>query len=447
MAVRIRNFSHQKMFINTPFSLNIRITGGPTNVRVDGLPDNLYYHWNGSRNRVQIRGTPERLTYNKEMVVTADDQQRRQTYSVVPFLPTFDQNIRQRVIKGVPFTLPVQVDSTHSYTEVKGPYIGLDWDVEADGFYLYGMIPENANFTQDEFVFDAMVSNFSGETRGTITLLPEALSDVRFYILDGNIVKVYQSVIPIEGIEQTVMKVKEFNLPSIPGTAVTNYVALANDGTNLYALHSAGPSTNSDDLDDQVVVVSPATQNGQTAGIIRRFTLTRTSHYYDHEIDDFFYDDGKLYIITSWGTESSYQSYFVLYTIDGSDVTRIISLNARGGGICLTQSLLTAVLYERASPNQGNYFRIYPPSWATGSPRIADSYQSYTTHGVIREDFAINTNDISMTSINNFAYILSSTLRDVVSVVEVPTPVGTPIRRGEIELSPGLTQPNGITAI
>jgi len=133
----------------------------------------------------------------------------------------------------------------------------------------------------------------------------------------------------------------------------------------------------------------------------------------------------------------------VLYDIDGSDLSYIISLFERGGGISLTGGYLTAVLYSRANPNQGNYFRIYPPSWATGIPRSDGT--SYTTHAVIRSNNQNNTSDVSMTSINNFAYILSSTLLDVLSVVEVPTPVGTPIRRGEIGLSPTLTQPRGIT--
>lgn len=448
MAVRIRKFSRQEMRINTPFSLNIKVTGGPRNVRVDGLPDSFYYHWNVSRNRIQIRGTPETLAYNKEMVVTADDQVRRQIYSVVPFLPTFDQNIRQRVVKGVPFTLPVIVDNTHSYTEIKGPYIGLNWDVEADGFYLYGTIPENVDFTQDEFVFNAMVSNFSGETYGTITLLPEGLSDVRFYILDGNVVKVYQSVAPIEGIQQTVRKVKEFNLPGIPGS-IANYVALADDGTNLYVLHSKPQSAitsnpiQASDLDDQIVVVSPHTQNSQTAGIIRRFPIIRSSGWYDHDIDDIYYHDGHLYILTSYPVSVTYESYFVRYEI-ATDNKRTINLLEYGGGIALTQGYLTACLYTH-NVNQANFFRIYPPSWATGIPRSADSGQAYTENTVIRQNFSINTNDVSMTSINNYAYILSSTLPDKLSVVEVPSPVGRPVIRDEITLSPVLTDPRGIT--
>ncbi|MYF53243.1 MAG: hypothetical protein F4039_04760 [Gammaproteobacteria bacterium] len=450
MAVKIRNFAHQNMVIGTPYSLNVRITGGPDDVRVDGLPDKLYYHWNPSRNRVQIRGTPDKLVFDQQMIITADDQIRRQTYSVIPILPAFDQEITDTVIKGIPFTLPVAVSNVPTKVSIEGPYIGLRFTPTPQGFNLYGTIPEDANFTKDRFVFDVAVSNYAGVVNGTITLTTTHLGGVKFYILDGDgsventKIKVYPSIAASSTLSQTITKEKEFSLPSIP-SSTARYVAVANDGTNLYLLHSKGPSSNADDLDDQIVVVSSDTQDGQTAGIIRRFSITRTSNYFQHHLDDLFYQEGKLYILTSHTTSNSYQSYFVLEDIEGSDPTRIINLNARGGGISVTQGRLTAVLYERASPNQGNYFRIYPPSYVDGLTLIAESYDVYTTHGVIRENFQINTNDISVTSLNNFAYILSSTLPGVISTVEIPTPVNRAERRNEIILSPVLSQPQGIT--
>jgi len=450
MAVRIRNFSHQDIHVNTPCSINIRITGNPSDVRVDGLPDGFYYHWNASRNRVQIRGTPQKLVFDKEMVVTADDQTRTQTYSVIPVLPAFNQNITENVVRGIPFTLPVAVGNAPTSVKIDGPWIGLKYTQNSKGFDLYGTIPENANFTQDSLVFNVVVSNQAGDVNGTITLTATELSDVNFYILDGDgslpntKVKVYPSVGASSTLSHTLTKSKEFNLPAIPG-ATANYVAIASDGTNLYLLHSKGPASNANDLDDQIVVVSPATQNGQTAGIIRRFDLERTSHYYDHDIDDIFYANGKLYILTSWGNDNTRQTYFVLEDVEGSDNTRIISLHGRGGAIALTQGRLTATLFDRASPNQGSYFRIYPPSWAAGLPLVADSHDVYTTNSPIRVDFAINTNDVSMTSINNFVYILSSTLTNIISTVELPTPIARADRRNEITLSPGLSQPQGIT--
>lgn len=456
MAVRIRNFPYQEMRINTPFSLNIRITGNPSNVRVDGIPDGLYYHWNANRNRVQIRGTPETLVYHKEMLVVADNKRRRQLYSVIPFLPSFDQNIRQDVIKGVPFTLPVMVESTHASTEVEGPYVGVSWDITPDGFFLYGTIPENANFTIDAFVFNAAVSNFSGVTRGTITLTPQALGDTRFYFLDGDgsvantKIKEYPVIPPpSEGlVQQPTNKRKEILLPDIPGTTA-NYVAIANDGTNLLLLHSRrqGDVTNRPaDLDDQVVVVSPTVADGQRAGIIRRFSITRHSSFYNHELEDLYYYNGKVYLLTSYVTNTEYSSYFVLYTEGSPHLTRVINLLARGGGIAVTGNLLTALLFDRNSPNQGNYFRVYPPSWLNGMPLIADSGEVYTTYSVVRSAGG-SSRDLSLASLNNLSYILSSTLTDVVSVVELLPRVNRIERRNEIGLSPALSQPQGITIL
>lgn len=433
------------MVIDTPYRLNVRITGNPTSVSVDGIPDGLYYHWNANRNRVQIRGTPRQLV-DDVMVVTADDQRFSQGYSVYPIVPSYETNIVRTVTRGIPFTLSVPVDNAPTFVDIEGPYIGLKYIQYGGRFDLYGTIPENANFIASRFDYSVLLGNRSGNVPGVITLNIENLSDLNFYILDGNTIKVYSVVAPSEGVDQTVQKVKEFTAPSIQGRTA-NYVAIANDGTNLYLLHSAGPAANAADLDDQIVVVSPATQNGQTAGIIRRFPITRTSHYYEHDIDDIYYENGKLYIITSYMGQSSYQAYFVLEDIDGSDPTRIVSLLHAGGGISLTQGLLTAVLFLPDNPNQGNFLRVYPPSYARGLPLISDSDQTYTLGDPVRANFNRNSRDLSMTSINNYVYMLSGTLLDTLSVAEVPTPVGVPIRRNELTLSPALSSPNGITSL
>ena len=445
MAVRIRNFSNQEMQIGTPYRLNVRITGDPSYVRVDGIPDNFYYHWNASRNRVQIRGTPTDFVFDVEMVVVADDQVLRRMYSVLPLPPAFNTDIRETVVRGVPFTLPVVVNNPPKVVSLTGPYIGLDFDSTPEGFDLFGEIPEDAEFTKETFIFQVAVRNPKASLNGTITLDSIALGDVHFYILDGSTVREFSVVAPADGdVQHTITQSKSFNVPALPGVTA-NYVAIANDGTNLYLLHSPGGSSVADSLDDQIVVISPATQDGQTAGIIRRFPITRHSNFYAHELEDFFYRDGVLYILTSEVTSQYYQSYYVRYPIDNPNGVRMINLLERGGGISLIQGRVAAVLFSRNSPNQGNRFEVYPPGYIDGLTLIAESGDRYRTFDVIRSDFAINTNDVSMTAIGNYAYILSSTLPDKLSIVEVPTPVGEPIRRGEINLGTRLTNPQGIT--
>ncbi|MDE0401695.1 MAG: hypothetical protein OXL96_28200 [Candidatus Poribacteria bacterium] len=453
MAVRIRRFAHQNWVIGTPQRLNVRITGNPTRVLVEGIPDTYYYNWNATRNRVELRGTPEKVVYDAEMTITGDDVERIGTYSVIPVRPAFNQDITRTVFKGVPFSLPVEIENTAFMVEaadlsvqVDGPYIGLKPRNYKHGFDLYGTIDAAAQLTEDRFVFTPVVANYAGETRGTITIIPRDLSATRIYILDGNTVKVFQSVVPLTGVQQTVQKVKEFTLPSIPGSTA-NYVALANDGTNLYALHSAGPSASVDELDDQVVVVSPATANGRTAGIIRRFGINRHLNYYQHDIEDFYYWDGNLYILTSFVSSTEYNSYFVYYPVDNPSGLRIISLLEKGGGIAVVQERVTAVLYNRNSPSQGNRMEVYPPSYISGQTLIVESADRYRTFDVVSQASSLTTNKVSLANINNFAYILSSTFLDRVSVAELPTPIGNPIRRGHILLGESLTDPRGITAL
>ena len=440
MAVRIRNLGIHNMTINSSYSFNVRISGNPNSVSVEGLPDTFYYHWNPNRDRVKIRGTPERIVLNKEFTVKADDQIKSSEYSVYPLLPSFNQNITQKIVKGVPFALPILVDNTHTDVRIEGPWIGLKYRSYNYGFSVYGTIPENANFTADRFEYSVEVENQSGIVNGTIAFIPIELSNVKTYILDGNKIKVYPSISASDTLNLTIQKEKEFNLPSIPGSTA-NYVGLTNNGTHIYALHSASSRD-----DDQIVVISPTTQDGQTAGIIRRFGITRTSHYETHDIEDIFYKNGKLYILTADPDASIDNAYFVLEDIEGTDPTRIINLHAQGGGIGIVQDRVAAILFDRSSPRQGNRFRIYPPSYISGETLISESHEVYTTYDAISLSGISSTNNVSMTSINNYAYILSSTLPDRLSTVEVPNPIDRATRLNHITLSPVLTDPRGITA-
>lgn len=448
MAIRIRRFSHQNMYVDTPFEMSIRIDGGAEDVSVEGLPDGFYYDFVASENRVYIRGTPGKLVFNENLFVYADDRVRRGTYSVNPLLPVFNTDIRETVTRGVPFSIPVQVQNAPVEVAIEGPWTGVRYRADNYGFNLYGTIPENANFTKSRFEYSVAVLNQSGTVNGTIVLEFGGAGGAmpKLYLLDGSTVRVFPSVgLSATGV-QTLSQIKSFQLPAIPGVTA-NYVALANDGTNLYALHSKPQSdvSSASDLDDQVVVVSPETADGETAGLIRRFAIPRHSNYEDHELEDFFYHDGKLYILTSDVTTTLYNSYFVLYTIDGSDVQRILNLHARGGGIALAQNRLMAALFDRNSPNQGNRFRIYPPSWTSGRPLIADSHEVYTTPSPIAANFGITTNNVGMTAISNYVYILSSTLPNKLSTIEVPNPIGVVDRRNAINLDRTLSDPRGIT--
>ena len=156
MAVIITPFSHQEIPINTPFSLNIAVSGNPSDVMVKGRIKGFKFSWNEGQNRIEWRGTPEVLADNVEVTVIADDAQYTGTFSIVPVRPIIGTLTRvTNVQRGIPVSIPIPITGHVSRLEIEGPWIGLKERITATGAELYGTIPvsSEADFTTRSFSF------------------------------------------------------------------------------------------------------------------------------------------------------------------------------------------------------------------------------------------------------------------------------------------------------
>ena len=168
MAVVISPFAHQNITINSDFSLNIDISGNPSDVSVDGRLKGFVYNWNGTENRVELTGTPEVLADNIDVIVKADDQQYIGTISIVPITPVIGTLSRQIVSRGQNVTIPIPITGHVSSLIIKGPWVGLSYRITASGAELYGTIPTGVEFTTREF--DFVIEAYNGPVFDTAIL-------------------------------------------------------------------------------------------------------------------------------------------------------------------------------------------------------------------------------------------------------------------------------------
>ncbi|MYB02287.1 hypothetical protein F4X90_21820 [Candidatus Poribacteria bacterium] len=169
MAVVITPFTHQKILINTPFSLNIPISGNPTNAYISGRLLGLYSNWTGSR--LELRGTPEKYAKNVDVTIIADSERYTGKISVVPPPPVISPLSRVTVSRGQEITIPIAISGLVSEFIVHGPWIGLKHRQTDTGGELYGIIDSSAEFTQRTFEYS--ITAYNQESFDTETLIVE----------------------------------------------------------------------------------------------------------------------------------------------------------------------------------------------------------------------------------------------------------------------------------
>lgn len=162
MAVRITPFSHQNMVLNTPYSLNVPVSGNPDEVLVSGRLKGLSYHWNNPQNRIEIRGTPMNYAKDEEIVITAYDQRFTGTFSVLPVTPVIGALSRVIVQRGVNTTIPIPITGNITDLIIKGPWIGLHYRQTDSGGELYGSINSGSEFTSRTFNYSIEAYNNLG---------------------------------------------------------------------------------------------------------------------------------------------------------------------------------------------------------------------------------------------------------------------------------------------
>ena len=171
MAVVITPFGHQNIPINTPFSLNVPISGNPDNVSVRGRLKGFYYNWTGTQ--VELRGTPEVYIENTEIVITADDESYTSTFSIIPIAPVIGALTRAIINRGIQVVIPIPIVGTVNNLVIEGPWIGLKYRLTDNGAEMYGIVPASseAEFTIRTFTYS--ITAYNGIAFDTATLTVE----------------------------------------------------------------------------------------------------------------------------------------------------------------------------------------------------------------------------------------------------------------------------------
>jgi len=153
MAVVITPFPHQDIEIGSNYSLDIAISGSPTEISVDGRVKGFSYNWTGSV--LELRGVPEKLAERVPFVITADDVTYRQTFTIHPVIPVIQELSTVRVTRGQAVTIPIPIVGHVSKLEIEGPWIGLRYRLLEDTLdgEMYGTVPLNAELTRRLFSF------------------------------------------------------------------------------------------------------------------------------------------------------------------------------------------------------------------------------------------------------------------------------------------------------
>ena len=169
MAVVITPFDHQNIEIQRPYSMDIPISGNPSDVSVSSRIVGFTYHWTGSV--IEWRGTPNVLGDNISLTIRADDVVYRQTFTVHPAMPVIGNLSRVTVQRGRYITVPIPITGHVSELKVRGPWIGLRWRLK-DNFdgELYGTIPSASNADLTTRVFEFSIEAYNRTVFDTATL-------------------------------------------------------------------------------------------------------------------------------------------------------------------------------------------------------------------------------------------------------------------------------------
>ena len=169
MAVVIAPFGHQDVVVNSPFSIDVPVSGNPRDVLVVSRLNGFSYHWTGTQ--IELRGTPNVYMERVPLVISADTASYTGTFSVIPVRPVIGPLTPVSVQRGVDVTIPVPITGHVSKLVISGPLLGLKCRKTEGGGELYGIINASADFTKR--ILDFRVTAFNREVSSTATLTIE----------------------------------------------------------------------------------------------------------------------------------------------------------------------------------------------------------------------------------------------------------------------------------
>ena len=233
MAIVIAAFSHQEVPINTEFMLNIGITGTGSNteIRVKGELHKFYYRWNATDEQIEIRGSSDRIVYDAEFTITAGNQSRTGTFSVVPVAPVIVDPGDQTFFKGVDPELEIEINNQANKVVVKSDWIGLGYQPGGVGVKIIGEVWDE-EFTVDDGILNIIAESPAGDDELDIDF------DIRTRTFYGT--NIYSSVAETDVFQVTLNDVGEVVSVSPAYSVNVHPYFLAVDADYLYSISIIG---------------------------------------------------------------------------------------------------------------------------------------------------------------------------------------------------------------
>ena len=155
------------------YSLEIDVTGDPTDFDVGGNWQGFYYDWDGDNNRLYIKSdSVDRLVTDAEWTLnlskTGYSANQTIIYNVVASAPVIDDPGDIVFWRGVDNNQFIQIDNSPSEVQIDGDLVGLTHTPGTDadgnsGVIISGQIDEDANFNNTDLGFTLETSNDSGD--------------------------------------------------------------------------------------------------------------------------------------------------------------------------------------------------------------------------------------------------------------------------------------------
>ena len=260
----IEAIAHQNITIDTPFMLDVNITGNPTHAWVEGLLEGFSTEWDDPT--LRVRGAATRLINNSPFTVhNSNGESRSSTFSVNPAAPVITDPGKQTLVRGLDNEFIVKVANSPASLRAEGPWAGLKYEPHESGIRIFGKVPDiDSPLTVPDTNRSIRVTAETGSLVDTLAVGFDLIDPLFAYIHSSK--KVY--IVPAHSESGTVLTsddiLRKFNVSSN-----YNIEDMALEDDNLYLLHRTLSNP-------RVYLVDRGTANNTTASATQDWSV----HYY-----------------------------------------------------------------------------------------------------------------------------------------------------------------------
>ena len=159
--------------INVPINFAIPISGSPNPVKIEGVLDELSYHWDADAGTLYLRGTPTSTRTNKGLTIYATEAvppnrviSKMFSYNVRNPAPIITEIRAVRIVRGVAQNIFIPVTNSVVRAVVEGLIIGLSFTISSTedqkGILIQGTVPIDDVFTTETGRFWVSAENDGG---------------------------------------------------------------------------------------------------------------------------------------------------------------------------------------------------------------------------------------------------------------------------------------------